>query len=98
MMMVKINKLKYSPYAQCCYTVEMDKKGNKIIHLISYQTEVITIRNNTLHCTGLYSMTTRKHITYFLREILPTLSLQDIKQALEKNNGYIEFENYAISA
>lgn len=47
--------------------------------LYSYRTEVIKLENGWLQCYGLYSMTTRKHIGWFLREYLPQFSFQDIK-------------------
>lgn len=47
--------------------------------LYSYNTEVIKLENGWLQCYGLYSMTTRKHIGWFLREYLPQFSFQDIK-------------------
>lgn len=36
-------------------------------------------------CTGLYSMTTRHQIGYFLKEYAPLISYQDIKMIVESN-------------
>lgn len=39
------------------------------IALYSYNTKVAEIRNGWLHIYGLYSMTTRKHIGWFMKEL-----------------------------
>lgn len=60
-----IKKLTAMPYAQA--HVEIDDKGN--IYLFSYVTLVCKIdADGWLTCTGLYSMTTRKHISAFMHE------------------------------
>ena len=57
-------KLTFMPYAQA--TVHHDERG---ITLRSYRTDVANIDNDHwLTVTGLYSMTTRKHIGAFLKE------------------------------
>lgn len=57
--------LKSIPYAQA--HVEIDENG--VITLVSYTTKVITIDpQGWLTCSGLYSMTTRKHIGAFMKE------------------------------
>lgn len=59
-----IRKLTAMPYAQA--QVVTDEQGTR---LISYTTTVVTIDNDgwlTVH--GLYSATTRKHISAFMRE------------------------------
>lgn len=62
---MKIKKLARMPYAQA--HVEIDEAGNK--YLFSYTTLVVTIDSDGwLTCTGLYSRTTRKHISAFMRE------------------------------
>ena len=62
---MKIKKLARMPYAQV--HVEIDEAGNK--HLFSYNTLVVTIDSDGwLTCTGLYSQTTRHHISAFMRE------------------------------
>ena len=61
-----MRKLKSMPYAQC--HVIVDTNGT---YLYSYTTKVVTLDNNgwlTVH--GLHSMTTRKHISNFMREYL----------------------------
>lgn len=54
------------------------------INLISYTTRVITIYHEGgkrfVECTGTYSATTRKHISWFLREYAPDLSYYDMKR------------------
>ena len=37
--------------------------------LYSYTTRVAEVRDGWLHIFGLYSMTTRKHISWFMREL-----------------------------
>ena len=69
-----LKKLKYMPYAQA--KVYQD---NTMTALISYQTDVLYITDHWLRCTGLYSMTTRRHISAFLKEYLPNVSFQTIK-------------------
>lgn len=49
-----------------CYIKEYDN-GNKV--LVSYRTEVVIIEENWVEVTGLYSMTTRRHIGWFMAEI-----------------------------
>ena len=60
-----IKKLARMPYAQA--HVEIYEAGNK--YLFSYKTLVIELtKDGWLTCTGLYSRTTRKHISAFMRE------------------------------
>lgn len=84
-----MKKLKYIPYGQCyaLYTSEG-------IELWSYSTRVITYNNSTriLKCSGLYSMTTRKHISAFMKEYFPQYSYYSVKWAVEKNNGELVIE------
>lgn len=71
-----IKKLNYHPYAQCF--VSTDPKVG--IHFYSYRTLVITIDNDGwLTCYGLYSMTTRKQISWFMREYCNPLTYYDVK-------------------
>lgn len=66
--MTTIKKLTAMPYAQA--HVEIDTDGN--ISLFSYVTKVAEIdTDNFLSVYGLYSMTTRKHISAFMREYTP---------------------------
>lgn len=60
-----IRKLEKMPYAQA--QVEISHDGQLII-LRSYKTTVATVINEWLVIHGLYSMTTRKHISAFVRE------------------------------
>ena len=54
------------------------------LELVSYSTVVITVTpNRELVVHGLYSMTTRKHIGWFMR--LLGLTYQDAKNAYENN-------------
>lgn len=70
--------LKNHPYAKCCVTV--DECG---VRMFSYNTLVIKIdRAGWLDCTGLYSMTTRRQISWFLREYAPQISYQMVKQCV----------------
>ena len=60
-----IKKLSAMPYAQA--HIEIDENGNS--NLFSYVTLVATITNDGwLTVYGLHSMTTRKHISAFVKE------------------------------
>ena len=79
-------KLKNHPYCKC-YVL----KDNDIIKLVSYITEVIiAVRNPKnknewfLKCTGTYSQTTRKQISWFLREYFPKIDYYDVKEIAGK--------------
>lgn len=70
--------LKNHPYSQCFVIV--DEAG---VRFYSYKTMVIKIdRNGWLDCTGTYSQTTRRQISWFLREYAPMLSYQMVKQCV----------------
>ena len=72
-----IKKLTDHPYSQC--HVVINAKGG--IHFISYRTEVITISpSGWLTCYGLYSATTRRQITWFMREYCSPLTFNDAKR------------------
>lgn len=58
-----MEKLKSMPYAQATI-----RRTSTIITLTSYKTDVAEIRNNVLRVFGLYSATTRKHISAFARQ------------------------------
>lgn len=66
--------------AQC--KVYIDNDSNRI-DFISYTTRVISIwyenGKRMIECTGTYSATTRKQISWFLREYAPDLSYYDMK-------------------
>ena len=62
-----IKKLAKLPYGQAF--VEIDDNGN--VALWSYRTLVATIENDWLTVNGLYSATTRRHISAFMSEYTP---------------------------
>ena len=79
-------KLKDHPYCNCYVLKDNDK-----ITLVSYITEVIiAVRNPKnknewfLKCTGTYSQTTRKQISWFLREYFPKINYYDVKEIAGK--------------
>ena len=55
--------LKTMPYAQATIISTEDT-----LILRSYSTDVIIISDGWMTCTGIYSQTTRKHISAFMRE------------------------------
>ena len=71
-------KLRFMPYAQAQVRDYADI-GRDLRILQSYATDVIRVDNGYMSCTGLYSMTTRKHISAFIREYFPGLSFQTVK-------------------
>jgi len=80
--MTTIRKLSAMPYAQA--HIEIDDAGN--ISLFSYVTKVAEIdTDGFVTCFGLYSMTTRKHISAFMREYAQPLDYYDIKKAYEND-------------
>ena len=78
-----IKKLTAMPYAQA--HVEIDNQGNK--NLFSYVTLVATITDDGwLSVFGLHSMTTRKHISAFVKEYTNgVLDYTNAKAAFEDN-------------
>lgn len=75
-------KLKNHPYAQC----DIRFLDDGTIILRSYSTDVIKIdAHGWLNCYGLYSCTTRRHITWFLHEYAPILTFSSIKRCYEEN-------------
>ena len=79
-------KLKNHEYAQA--RVEIEDDGDSIIYrLVSYSTHVATVTETAagwfLDCYGLYSMTTRKHIGWFLSDINSPFTFQDAKCSVE---------------
>ena len=72
-------KLKYLPYAQAGIRVI----SPNCVQLVSYETVVIEIDRGWLFVNGLYSMTTRRHISAFVKEWLPGLTYRDIKNLYE---------------
>ena len=79
--MMTIKKLTAMPYAQA--HIEIDDNGN--IALFSYVTRVAELTDDGwLTIYGLYSMTTRKHISAFMREYT-NLDYYTAKAAYEGN-------------
>ena len=79
-------KLKNHEYAQA--HVEIENDDDSIIYrLVSYSTHVATVHETAdgwfLDCYGLYSMTTRKHIGWFLDDVGSPLTFQDAKSSVE---------------
>ena len=72
-------KLRKMPYAQAKVRDYADI-GVDLIILQSYNTDVITVRNGWFSCSGLYSMTTRKHISAFMQEYYPKWGFQLAKE------------------
>lgn len=84
-MLQSIKVLKAMPYAQAHVRVYDDE-----IFLFSYTTLVAEITTDKvgekwLRINGLYSMTTRKHISAFLREYCPSIGYSTAKKAYEQN-------------
>lgn len=77
-----IKKLTAMPYAQA--HIEIDEDGNTA--LFSYVTRVATLTaEGWLTVYGLYSVTTRKHISAFCKEYCGVLTYQNAKAAYEGN-------------
>lgn len=76
-----IRTLKNMPYAQAKVITYTD--GSMV--LVSYTTPIIFVDDTGLvkEITGLYSMTTRRHIGAFMKEF--GLTYQDAKECFEKN-------------
>lgn len=70
--------LRKMPYAQAKVRDYSDI-GRDMRVLQSYRTDVVIVNNGYMECTGLYSMTTRKHISAFLWEYYPQISFQMVK-------------------
>lgn len=69
-------RLKYMPSAQAGVIIDI----HNAVHLISYTTPVINIDPmGWLTCNGLYSNTTRRHISAFIKEYAPNISFTDVK-------------------
>ena len=77
--------LRKMPYAQAKVRDYADI-GRDIRVLQSYATDVIIVKDGLMECTGLYSMTTRKHISAFLWEYYPHITFQMIKSIAGKND------------
>ena len=80
-------KLKNHPYCNCY--IEIDNIENPTqISFISYRTVVIyaTKKDNVWHieCSGTYSQTTRRQISWFLREYFPKIDYFNMKEIAGK--------------
>ena len=79
-------KLKNHEYAQAHVEIESDD-DSIIYRLVSYSTHVATVTETAagwfLDCYGLYSMTTRRHIGWFLNDICSPFTFQDAKCSVE---------------
>lgn len=76
-----IKKLKNHKSAQA-HVMEHEEK----LYLISYTTKVIIVdrTTNVLEVTGLYSATTRRHISWFLDEYFYHIDYYTVKNAYEQ--------------
>ena len=82
--------LKNMPYAQAGVRIEKFQ-GTNIYVLVSYETDILEIigdRINILFSPS-YSRSTIKHVIAFLREYVPTVSYQTVKQAYFDNKDYV---------
>lgn len=77
-----IRKLSSMPYAQA--HVEIDAE-NKAIYLFSYTTLVAGIVDGWAFCNGLYSNTTRRHISAFAKEYGVVIDYYTFKLLYEEN-------------
>jgi len=73
-----VKTLRKMPYAQAKVRDYADI-GRDTRVLQSYATDVIIVEDGWMECTGLYSMTTRKHISAFLWEYYPHISFNMVK-------------------
>ena len=82
----KIERLKGHQQAQA----QIIRDGNEII-LRSYYTNVLyyNVIDKTVYCTGLYSMTTIKHIGWFASQFLNGINYYDIKHSYNNNYSLI---------
>lgn len=81
---MKTKKLSAMPYAQA--QVLFNDYGD--IYLQSYNTIVASIVNSVLEINGLYSMTTRKHLSAFAREYANLYDFSIIKRIVNEDEGY----------
>ena len=73
-----VRTLRKMPYAQAKVR-DYAEIGSDLRILQSYATDVIIVKDGWLECTGLYSMTTRKHISAFLCEYYPHITFNMVK-------------------
>lgn len=97
-------KLKNHKYAQA--HIEIENDDDEIIYrLVSYSTHVATVHETAagwcLDCYGLYSMTTRRHIGWFLYDIGSPFTYQDAKCSVETGRiakGYKPGAKFCLAA
>jgi hypothetical protein len=79
---MRIEKIRGHEQAQC-YIIHEGLE----IKLVSYRTVVLiyNVIDKTIECTGLYSMTTRKHIGWFMNQYIQGYNYHDVKHAYENN-------------
>ena len=80
---MKMVKLQDHEQAQAHVRIE----PNKIV-LVSYTTDVIIARKAlgyawVLEVTGLYSNTTKRHISWFMKEYFPSRNYYEIKEGMQ---------------
>lgn len=93
--MTEIKKLKNHPYAQChVEIIHNGLCGKTSIAFVSYNTTVVEIEytiklypkmGRGVRCSGIYSPTTSRQTTWFLREYAPDLTLADMKKVIGKD-------------
>ncbi len=89
---VKRYKLRSMPSAMCNVTIAQDDVGVDIT-LRSYYTDVLNISVDnehfsvTLFATGIYSVTTARHINRFTTEFFGVNLYHEIKRELDGHNG-----------
>lgn len=76
--------IKFADHTHANAHMEPIKNG---LALYSYTTKVAEVRDGWLRIFGLYSMTTRRHISWFMRE-LGRFNYQLAKQLYEDNKIY----------
>lgn len=86
--MLETRKLTKHKYSQCHVEIE----DNGTINFISYTTLVISAvpfegYDYILYCTGTYSQTTRKQISWFLKEYFGDISYYDMKRISGSEEG-----------
>lgn len=90
---VKLNRHEYANCKVNTYKFHLDSNVYYVSILMSYGTEVCgviytdTLENEWVYYTGFYSMTTRKHISWFLREY--TTKLHSCTQLKKLKTGCI---------
>lgn len=80
--MIKLERLKYHKYAKAHI---IRKEYN--IELWSYSTKVLIYNtlNKSSECMGLYSNTTKRHISWFMDQFIEGFDYYDIKKAYLDN-------------